>query len=137
MNTDALPRIALTIALALAPFAARAQTQPQRPPPPRACSMVGLWAASYFVTDFSQDGRWQTYDSVALARRQSPRISGTYSAEHGGIRFVANDNVYHYRVSITGNACESLSLVLVSDDRQQHAPGYRIDFRRVLESEQQ
>jgi hypothetical protein len=117
----------------------RAPSPPQ--PAPRQCTVAGLWRSSTtWVTDFSADGRWQTYGNVADARRATPLLQGTYSVDGTTMHFrVLNDgtsNTFRYRVTLTGNECESMRLVLTGDDRQVHQPGFTIDFTRQPEPQQ-
>ncbi len=127
--------LALCLALTLLSPAASSQNQPSVPAP-RRCQVVGIWTTGTWVTDFSADGRWQTYYTREQARRASPAIQGTFSVDGATMHFRTTDNVFRYRVTLTGNECESMRLVLMGDDRQQYAPGYTINFQRVLEAQQ-
>lgn len=115
---------------------------PRQAPPRRECAMAGLWSANAgsFVTDYSADGRWHTYYSVADARRATPALSGTFMAEGNAIRFVIlnqpQSEGFLYRVTVTGNACESLHLVLVSSPNNAYQAGFTIDFQRVTNDQQ-
>ena len=127
--------ITLCLALSLSPAAASAQNQPNTPSP-RRCQVVGIWSTGTWVTDFSADGRWQTYYTREQARRSSPAVQGTFSVDGTMMLFRAYENVFRYRVTLTGNECESMRLVLVSDDRQQYPAGFTIHFTRVPEAQQ-
>jgi hypothetical protein len=74
-----------------------------------------------------------SYLSLEDARRGSPANQGTFDIQGTQMNFRTGpqDNTFRYRVTLTGNACESMRLVLVSDDRQTHGAGFVIDFTRV------
>lgn len=119
---------------------AGAQTRPQAPQTQgRVCTVPGLWSSAVgWVTDFSADGRWQTYYQLDQARRGTVAGQGTYSVDGTTMHFrrTGEENTYRYRVTLTGNECESMRLVLTGDDRQTMGPGYTIDFTRVRERQQ-
>jgi hypothetical protein len=107
--------------------------------------MAGLWSSgpgpSAWATDFSADGRWHTYYTLEQARRASPALSGTFVAEGNAIRFMVLNQPtaegYLYRVTVTGNACESLRLELQPASSSQYPNGFTINFTRVVQDQQQ
>jgi predicted DNA-binding protein (UPF0251 family) len=46
------------------------------------------------------------------------------------------ENTCRYRVTLTGNECESMRLVFTGDDRQAMGPGFTIDRTCVRERQQ-
>lgn len=130
-----------TFAAASIHSAAHAQQRAEPAPPRRECAMAGLWSSGpgAWVTDYSADGRWHTYTTLADARRNSPVRSGTFVAEGNAIRFLdqaePQSQGYLYRVTVTGNACETLHLVLVQSDTPSQQ-GFTINFSRVLQDQQ-
>lgn len=139
MNT----RYALALLALFASPAALAQQSPTPPNAPsaprRACGVAGLWrSAQAWATDFSVDGRWQTYTSAADARRATPAIQGTYDVQGTlmNFRVATQQNTYRYRVTLTGNGCESMRLVLIGDDAQSFPAGFTIEFTRMPETQQ-
>lgn len=137
-------RHALALCALLASSASFAQQSPNAPAQPnapargRACGVAGLWrSAQSWVTDFSSDGRWQTYTAASDARRATPAIQGSYDVQGTlmNFRVLEQRNTFRYRVTLTGNACESMRLVLLGDDLQTYPPGFTIEFTRVPETQ--